>query len=116
MKGMVMSENKKRIWILALLQGLAFIVISAIVALAVNQFRPGSINIVGDWSAEARFRSDDGNLIVISFEEARKLFESQGATFIDARPEGQFHQGHIKGAMSLPWQSVNDNFFERYGI
>jgi len=112
MKGMVMSENKKRIWILAFRQGLAFIVISAIVALAVNQFRPGRINIVGDWSAEARFRSDDGNLMVIAFEEARKLFESQDATFIDARPEGQYHQGHIKGAMSLPWQSVNDYFFE----
>jgi len=109
---MVMSENKKKIWILALRQGLSLIVISVAIALTVNQFRPGGINIVSDWSVEARFKSADDALMVISFEEAGKLFELQEATFIDARSEEQYHQGHIKGALSLPWQSVNDYFIE----
>jgi len=109
---MVMSENKKKIWILALRQGLSLIVISVAIALTVNQFRPGGINTVSDWSVEVRFTSADDALMVISFEEAGKLFELQEATFIDARSEEHYHQGHIKGALSLPWQSVNDYFIE----
>ena len=50
--------------------------------------------------------------MIISLEEARKLFENQEATFIDARPEEQYHEGHINGALSLPWQGVNDYFIE----
>jgi rhodanese-related sulfurtransferase len=109
---MVMAENKKKMWHLALRQGLSLIVISAVVALAVNQFRPGSVNLVGDWSAEARMTGAHGDLIVISLEEARKLFEIHEATFIDARSDEQHRQGHIKGALSLPWQRVHDYFVE----
>jgi rhodanese-related sulfurtransferase len=109
---MFMSENKKRIWRVAFRQGLSILVISLLVALAVNQFRPGNISIIGDWSLETRMENADGGLMIISLEEARKLFENQEATFIDARPKEQYHEGHINGALSLPWQGVNDYFIE----
>jgi rhodanese-related sulfurtransferase len=107
-----MLENKKRIWSIALRQGLSIFVISTIAALTFNQFRPGNINIFGDWPLETRMTTADGDLMIISLEEARKLFENQEATFIDARPEEQFLEGHINGALSLPWQKVNDYFIE----
>jgi rhodanese-related sulfurtransferase len=109
---MFMLENKKRIWSIALRQGLSIFVISTIAALTFNQFRPGNINIFGDWPLETRMTTADGDLMIISLEEARKLFENQEATFIDARPEEQFLEGHINGALSLPWQKVNDYFIE----
>jgi rhodanese-related sulfurtransferase len=107
-----MSENKKRIWSAAFRQGLSILVLSTVVALTVNQFRAENINIVGNWSLEARMTTADGDLMIISLEEARKLFEIQEATFIDARPKEQYHEGHITGALCLPWQSVNDYFIE----
>lgn len=107
-----MLVRKNKILKQALKQSLFLILISAAVALTVNYFRPGGINIVRDWSLEARLANADGETMVISFEDARKLFELQQATFIDARPEKQFHEGHIKGALSLPWQSVNEHFIE----
>jgi rhodanese-related sulfurtransferase len=106
------KKNKKKIWSIAFRQGLSILVISTVIALTVNQFRPGSINIIGNWSLEARTTTADSNLMIISLEEARELFETHEATFIDARPEEQYHEGHITGALSLPWQRVNDYFFE----
>jgi rhodanese-related sulfurtransferase len=109
---MFMSENKKRIWSVAFRQGLSIFVISTVVALTVNQFRPQNIDIVGNWSLEARMTTADGDLMIISLEEAQKLYENQEAIFIDARPEEQYHEGHITGALCLPWQKVNDYFIE----
>ena len=107
-----MSEHKKKIWIQAFRQAALFILVSVIAALAVNQFRPGGISIIGDWSAEARFSDADGDLMIVSFEEARELFINQQVIFIDARSEKQYLEGHIQGAVSLPWQRVDDYFIE----
>ncbi len=41
-------------------------------------------------------------LHIISPEEARSVFESGSALFIDARAEFDFNLGHIPGAMNLP--------------
>ena len=107
-----MWVRKNKIWIETLRQSLFIILISVSVALAVNYFRPGGIDIVSDWSIEARLKTADGDPMFISLEEARNLFELQEATFIDARPESQYREGHIRGALSLPWQRVNDYFIE----
>jgi rhodanese-related sulfurtransferase len=109
---MIMSENKKRIWFLAFRQGLLILIISAVVAVTVNRFRTEGISIIGDWSLEARMTTADGRLMIISLEEARKFFEMRGATFIDARHEEQYLEGHIEGALSLPWDSFDDYFVE----
>ena len=45
---------------------------------------------------------------VISIEEARALFLTNGAVFIDARPAEAYRSGHIQGALNLP----PDNFEE----
>jgi rhodanese-related sulfurtransferase len=111
-KGMIMSEIKKRICILAFREGLLIVIISAVVALTANQFHPGSISIFGEWSLEARMTTADGNLMIVSLEDARKLFEIQEATFIDARPEEDYYKGHIEGALSLPWIRFDDYFVE----
>jgi rhodanese-related sulfurtransferase len=37
---------------------------------------------------------------------------TDAALFVDARPENQYAQGHIHGALSLPWQDVDRYFVE----
>ena len=39
---------------------------------------------------------------IISLAEARALFDSSAALFIDARHEFDYRRGHIRGAISLP--------------
>jgi rhodanese-related sulfurtransferase len=45
----------------------------------------------------------------ISLEEARSLFESSQALFIDARHEYDYNLAHIEGAVNLPIQSLDAN-------
>jgi rhodanese-related sulfurtransferase len=64
---------------------------------------------VSDWSLGARLTTDSGESMVISLEEARKVFSSRAAFFLDARSEALYREGHIRGARNLPWQSFEAN-------
>jgi rhodanese-related sulfurtransferase len=77
-----------------------------------NHFRGDNLLLVGDWSADARFSDDAGESLVIALEQAGRLFEQDAAVFVDARPQSQYAQGHIRGALSLPWQEVHRYFVE----
>lgn len=41
-------------------------------------------------------------VIGIDIEEAKALYDSGEAVFVDARAEGEFNEGHIAGAVSVP--------------
>lgn len=45
---------------------------------------------------------------LISLEDAYNLFLSNEAVFIDAREEVEYDEGHIKGAIDLPFESWDD--------
>lgn len=91
----------------SLRQALALVVIAGLIAFAVNALRPEGISLVGDWSPESRVLDDTGKSLVIPLEQARKMFEHDRALFIDARPRNEYAQGHIQGALSLPWQELD---------
>lgn len=42
------------------------------------------------------------NIPTLTMEEARAEFEKGSAIFLDARDPDEYHEGHIKGALSLP--------------
>lgn len=47
-----------------------------------------------------------GTLPRISIQELKKLMDSgKPVTIIDAQPKDVYKEGHIKGAISLPWKS-----------
>ncbi|MBW2042891.1 MAG: rhodanese-like domain-containing protein [Deltaproteobacteria bacterium] len=50
--------------------------------------------------------------MVVGLEEARKLHETQKAIFVDARSESLYREGHIQGALNIPWQEVDRYFVE----
>lgn len=98
---------KQSIW-----QAPALIALAFLIALSVNHWRSDGLPIIGDWSAEARFSDAAGESLVIALDQARRLFEEDAAVFVDARPESQYAQGHIPGALNLPWQEVDRYFLE----
>ena len=93
------------LWQIALLM-----VAAGLIALAVNHWRDVPLPLVGDWSVAARLTDKDGTNLEIPLDEAKQLFERENAKFLDARPQSQFKDGHISGALNLPWQDVTNTF------
>jgi len=44
----------------------------------------------------------DPNVPLVSVDEARQKLGQAGVVFVDARTDGEFKQGHIKGAINAP--------------
>jgi rhodanese-related sulfurtransferase len=84
--------------------------ISAALSLSVNHFRQGGLPLVGNWSHQAGSNgSKTAEEPGVSIEEARALFLTNGAVFIDARPAEVYRSGHIKGALNLPADSMEES-------
>lgn len=86
------------------------LVIACSVALAVNYWRGTPLPLFGNWSVTARLTNPEGDSLVISLDQAKQLYEWEGSVFIDARPRSQYEDGHISGALSLPWQDAINAF------
>ena len=92
-------------------QTIFIILISMALGAAVNLISPAGIPFVESWSMAEKLATEDGDTLAIPLEEAAALFETDGAVFIDARTPSEYDQGHIQGAVNLPWHDV-DNYFE----
>jgi len=102
--------DSKAIWKRAAWQIPVLVIMSAAVALAVNALRADRQPLVGDFSVAARITTATGERMDISLNEAEKLFFTDAAVFIDARPEEDYARGHIQNARCLPWQEVDLRF------
>lgn len=107
-----MNKTGNGIWVKTLWQIPAILAIALGMGLISNTLRHDSLQIVGDWSAEARMTTVTGEHLIISLADAAKLFTEKAAVFIDARSNEDFRKGHIQGAKSLPWQDVDQRFIE----
>lgn len=90
-------------------QGVILCAVSMAMALGANQLRPDSLSLVQDWSAQARLATPTGESMVIDLDQALALHRSGQAVFVDARPVSLYAEGHIAGALNVPWQQVNDH-------
>jgi rhodanese-related sulfurtransferase len=93
-------------------QAAALVFLAAILGVVTNQWRDERLPVMGDWSGGAHFKDRSGNSLIISLEESLRLYQSGEALFLDARPESQYAEGHIKGAVNLPWQDLDRYFME----
>ncbi len=82
---------------------------SIIAAFVVNYFSPAGIALVGQWdTAKGVIAANGKNDIVLNDLEigevnlAKKLYDSRKFVFVDARSRGDYDEGHIEGAVSLP--------------
>jgi len=94
----------------ALWQISGILVLSIVLGLVSNSLRIQHLPIIGDWSNEGRLLTESSDTLAIPLSGAIKLFKQKTAIFIDARDEELFEEGHIQGAVNLPWHDV-DNYF-----
>ncbi len=86
-------------------------------AFSSNVIRTDGLPLKGDWSEDAlqkQLCSED--LSTIPLIEAYQAFQKGEAFFIDARSWNAYSLGHIKGALSLPWEEVISNDQELEGF
>ena len=107
---MIMAKSYQRSWHEVIWQGGAILVLASLIALSVNQLRPGRLPMVADWSPKAQLTTDTGINLEIPLEEVEALFFARMALFLDARPPDQYAAGHIQGALSLPWDAFAETF------
>ena len=82
-------------------------IISALVGVIVNAVRPGGIPFI--YQKEQNLQEQVSG---IELNDAKALFDSDQALFLDARPADEFQKGHIKGAVSVPveqYDSIKDS-------
>lgn len=105
----MLSTTRNR-WIAVMWQVPAILLIAAVVAVAVNRLRPdNTLPLMATRPLAAAVQSED-QADQISITQARELFEQNAALFLDARSRDDYLQGHIRGALSLPWQEVDERF------
>ncbi|MEX1298480.1 MAG: rhodanese-like domain-containing protein [Desulfotignum sp.] len=92
-------------------QTIFILLISVTLGAAVNLIRPDGIPFVDSWSITDKLVTEDGEDLAIALEDAATLFTDNAAVFLDARSPAEYEQGHIQGAVNLPWHEV-DNYFE----
>ena len=113
MNGSTSSAFGRRILASGTRQALLLGLLAAALALSFNALRPrGGIALVTDWSAAARLKDASGASLVLSLEQAHAFFESGQALFVDARPAELYAEGHIAGALNVPWQRVDEHIGE----
>ncbi len=96
----------------ALWQIPAILVITAFIALGYNHIRTKAIPLFHPWSENISKNAFSESISTISINEAAELFSINDAVFIDARPESIYNQGHIRGALCLPWNQAEEKYFE----
>ncbi len=89
-------------------QSVAIIFISVIIALSFNYLRKDGLPLIATDSSSG---NSPGGL-TISLDEAKELFFSHSALFLDARPKEFYELGHIAGAKNLPYEEFESKFPE----
>jgi rhodanese-related sulfurtransferase len=104
---MFQDRFKKLLWQLP-----SLIIVAGLIALLSNHLRSDGIALVGNWSVDARYADAAGDSLVISLAQAVQGFKQDTVLFLDARPQEQYVQGHIRGALSIPGQEADRYFME----
>ncbi len=94
---------------------LFIIVFSLIIAFVANTILGNRIPFIGNWPSISGSDSiivppsaEEGDPPFISLDEAATKFQSKGILFIDAREPEDYELGHIKGAVNLPYDYMED--------
>lgn len=98
---------------------LILLTLSVVVAFMVNHFSPRGILFFGDWDMSkgvitAKSRND---VVVRELEikdlfEAKEIFDSGDAVFVDARSPDMYEEAHIAGAVSIPAYMLDEYMIE----
>jgi len=104
----------------ALRQAVLLVALGAILGTAANLFAPWRIPwiarqtvleaasdslLLGSLPA-ARPGEGVAKPLSITLPQAKALFDRRAAIFVDARPPYEYDEGHIAGAVNIPWEEI----------
>ena len=89
---------------------LLILLASGILAGLVNLIHPNSIHWVQDWSNYVESKAKDANIEMIPLGVAFSRHQAGDHVFVDARASSEFSKGHISGAVSIPFENMDENF------
>ncbi len=84
--------------------------VGAAAALLANTFLPHRIPWVQDWSHHIEAKAARQKIGIVPLGAALALHQTESHRFVDARPAEEYAKGHIPGALSLPFQTLDDHF------
>ncbi len=83
---------------------------SGVVSFLANSVHPRKIPWVQQWSNHIEAKARKAGIKVIPFSVALQKFQTLDVVFVDARSATEFGAGHISGAVSLPFQALEEQF------
>jgi rhodanese-related sulfurtransferase len=96
-------------------QALTLFILAAIVAVGLNLVSNSRIPFVGSWpsvigtdTVAVPPSAEEGDPPFLSLDEAATKFQQRDAVFIDARDLEDYEYGRIKGAISFPYDYMED--------
>ena len=102
-----------------LTQALVLVVIAVAVAFITNSARDENLALVGNWPSISGSDSiivppsaEEGDPPFISLDEAAAKFQTPEVIFIDARYPEDYAEGHIRGAINLPYEEL-DQYWDK---
>jgi rhodanese-related sulfurtransferase len=99
-------------WLTATWQMAAVVLTAAALSLSSNQVRTTGLPLLGNWSPEAQLTMESGDSLAVSLADAEGIYYAHSAVFLDARSPELYDEGHIQGALNLPWEELDARFAE----
>lgn len=88
----------------------------AVLAVAANLVHPRRIPWMQDWSGQVEARAAKMGISVAPLLTVREKFENREVLFIDARSAFAFAEGHIPGAVSIPFDALDESLETIIGL
>lgn len=102
-------------------QSLAIVALAFILGAANKYANPNAPKWVGYYpvssetdTAKIPEAAEEGDPTYISVGEAADFFNREGVLFVDARDEWDYEQGHIAGAVNIPFESEDESILENF--
>ena len=92
----------------AFIQAVFLMVLSVVLAFAVNILRPEGLVLPGNWNPSTAAGMQDPGFTVVTLDEAWSLYTSEKILFLDAREPYAYEQGHLPGAINVPVSRVEE--------
>jgi len=106
------ASRSREAWLTAAWQLAAVLLMAAALGLSSNQLRTTGLPLIGNWSPEAQLTMESGDSLAISLADAEWTYYAHSAVFLDARSPMLYDEGHIQGALNLPWEELDARFVE----
>lgn len=112
-KGFSLADCNAQMTRTLLFQGIGLFALGSILGLGTNLVRGvdrGGIPWITDWSETLEAKAEAYGLTLINLETANQWAGDGSRLFLDARPAREYEEGHIPGAMSLPYHGLDAAF------